>query len=131
MKLLLREFVGWMETVHVQSGPCGSPFERPLSPLVLERADFALQLALSSRRPVVMFTRYFSAKGMVAALVLHRAGVKIENVYKGNLDDHDFHRLGSVLARMKTASINFEEGFPRTPYVVREHVAEGKFVFLC
>jgi hypothetical protein len=131
MKSLLIEFVDWAETAHFQGGGCGSVFEQPVSPHALAWADRALELALSSGRPVVLFTRTAPAQSVVAGLVFHRAGVNIENVYNGDLDDDAFDRLTTWLSRIKTARLVFEQGFPPAPGSLTGHVAEGKYVIVC
>ena len=86
--------------------------------------------ALSSGRPVALYTRTASARSVIAALVFHRAGVKIENVYERDLADEDFDRLANVLRGMKRASIRFEEGLPGTQDSMAR-IAAGGFVLLC
>src|SRR5579883_2191086 len=126
MKKLLKELVDWLESAHAQGHPCGFDFEQ--SPHTLAWADAALEL--SSQHPVVLYTRSSSARAVVSGLVLLRAGVKIENVYSGDLDDESFARLTMWLARMSKANLVFFAGLPAPESMTRQ-LAGGRYVFCC
>lgn len=112
MKRLLLQFVSWLEQVYFQRCPCGSEFEHQLSPVVVIKAEVALEWALASRRPVTLFTSTVSAGTVVAALVLRRAQVSIDNVFKGDLDDNSFDRLTRCLAAISQSGLRLVEGEP-------------------
>jgi replicative DNA helicase len=114
-----------------QDGRVGSAFEQAVPLHTLRWAETALELSLSAGQEVVLFTRSVAAESLVAGLAFHRAGVDIEKVYRGDLDDDGFDRLTSCLARMKGAKLLFQDGLPRTPESVAGHVVDGRFVLVC
>lgn len=131
MKQILNKFIDVLELAHLRRAHCGSAFEQRVAPAVLERADFALELALAGGQPLVLFTTPISAQALIAGLVLHRAGVQIANVYNANLDDDGFRRLAIWLTRINSAKLVFEAGLPATPESIARHLAGGRYVMCC
>lgn len=126
MKPLLREFVNSFELAHFQRSPVGLPFESPIPPQSLAWAEKALEFALSTRCAVTLYSRNFSAQAVVAGLVLNRAGVTIDKVYSGELEDTAFARITSTLGAMSKAKMEFVQGWP-TPSQTRR----GQYQFIC
>jgi hypothetical protein len=131
MKLLMHGFINWLEIVHAQGSPIGSPFEQAARTDVLARADAALDTALATRRAVVLFTRGVNPRAITAALVLRRANVEIEKVYLRKLDDDDFAALTRVVGQFAHAELIFNDAAPLWPERVAAAIAERKLVFFC
>jgi hypothetical protein len=131
VKQILKEFIDVLEQAHLHRGPCGSPFEHRLPPLVVAWADAALEVALSSEHPVVLLTRMVPTRAVVSGLVLLRAGVNIKSVYSGDLDEEDFQRLASWLARMSKANFEIAESWPARLKSMAAHLTRGTYVFVC
>jgi hypothetical protein len=73
-------------------------------------AEVALEAALSSQRPVLLATSW-SVKTLLAALVLRRAGVKLEQVFRGDLTDEQFGALADSLRTVKMSRLMVETPF--------------------
>lgn len=129
MSQVPKEFIDALEQAHFRQGPCGSEFELPVPTQVLERANTALAFALTDR-PVMLLARSSPSRAVIARLVLHRAGVSIENVYKNNLSDDDFAKLTVWLTRISKTKLIVVDGLLQALEVVG-HVADGTYVFVC
>ena len=112
MKTILREFIDWLEQAHFRRGLCGSPFEQPVSSVLVLKAEAALARALASGQPVTLFTTTVNARALLAGLVFRRSGVSIQNVFQANLDDGDFDRLTRCLAQVNRSGLELVEGEP-------------------
>ena len=110
MKTLLRQFVDWCEVTHSKRGPCGSPFESAVSPVLVLKAQAALEWTVASGQPVTLFTSDISAETLLAGLVLRRSGVAVGKIFRGDLDDNDFARLTHCLAEIKRSGLQIVEG---------------------
>jgi hypothetical protein len=131
LKPLLRDLVDWVEEAHWRRGPISSPFDQTLPPEALAWAEKAIELARTSSRPVILFTRRASPQSVVAGLALRGSGINVSTIYSGTLEDDDFSRLENWLVSAKTADITIEaEPFPRKQ-VVSLAISEGKFVLIC
>jgi hypothetical protein len=85
--------------------------EPPPGELVL--AEMALQAALDGDRPVI-FGSSLPVRSVVSALVLRRAGVTLEDIFRGNLSDSQFTALADTLraVRMSKLMIESPDGQP-------------------
>lgn len=107
-KPILREFVSWLETAYGQAERAtASEFGVEAPPESLVMAEVALEAALDSQRPVFLATSA-SIKSLLAALVLRRAGVKLEQVFRGNLSDEQFGALADALRTVKMSKLMIE-----------------------
>jgi len=107
-KPILREFVSWLETAYGQAeGSTTNEFgvEPPPEPLAM--AEVALEAAITSQRAVLLATSG-SMKSLLAALVLRRAGVKLEQVCQGNLSDEQFGALADALRVVRMSKLMIE-----------------------
>jgi hypothetical protein len=112
MKLLLHAFVDWLECCDLNCGPCGSPFEEPVDPVLLMKAETALDWARASGKSVELFTTTIDPKPLLAALVLGRARVNVESVFQGELDDDDFERLASSVSDISRSGLILVQDYP-------------------
>lgn len=104
-KPILREFVSWLETAYGQAeGSTTTEFGVEPPPETLAMAEVALKAALGSQRPVLLATSW-SMKSLLAALVLRRAGVRLEQVCQGNLSDEQFGALADALRTVKMSKL--------------------------
>ncbi len=108
MKTLLKELVVWMDCTYGH-GPTGAEFELSVPPDVMSKAETALDLALSGQGRVVIFTGATSPRPVIANLVFHHTGIRMENVFQGDLDDAAFDTLADFLRRVKSARLVFKE----------------------
>jgi hypothetical protein len=107
-KPILREFVSWLEDAN------GHPARATASEFGVEppgeslaMAEVALEAATNSQRPVFLATSA-SIKSLLAALVLRRAGVKLEQVCQGNLSDEQFGAIADALRAVKMSKLMIE-----------------------
>lgn len=107
-KPILQEFVSWLEAAY------GHPARATASEFGVEppgeslaMAEVALEAAVSSQQPVLLASSW-SVKSLVAALVLRRAGVKLEQVFRGNLSDEQFGALADALRTVKVSKLMIE-----------------------
>jgi hypothetical protein len=107
-KPILREFVSWLETAygHPERG-ADSEFGAEPPPEPLAMAEVALEATISSQQPVLLATSA-SIKSLLAALILRRAGVKLEQVCQGNLSDEQFGALADALRAVKMSKLMIE-----------------------
>ncbi|HRZ47531.1 MAG TPA: hypothetical protein P5555_20335 [Candidatus Paceibacterota bacterium] len=110
----MREFVSWLEAAYGQAErAAASEFGVEAPPESLVMAEVALEAALGSQRPVFLATSA-SIKSLLAALVLRRAGVKLEQVFQGDLSDEQFTALADALRalRMSRLMVEMPNGLP-------------------
>ena len=69
MKALLREMIDWLETCHFLRGPCGSVFEEHIEPVLVAKAEVALEWATACDHPVELFTSTIDPRPLLAAVV--------------------------------------------------------------
>jgi len=105
MSLLLFEFVQWVESSY------GHPQNRKSSDFAIEppqgtlaMAEMAFEAGLNSNTPVIL-TIGIPLKSIIASLVLRRAGIKIEQIYKGNFTDEQFDALTSTLTKLRKSNL--------------------------
>ena len=108
MKPLLKELVVWMDS-NYGCGPTGAEFELSVPADVMTKAETALDLALSGPMTVVLSTGTASPRPVIANLVFHHTGIRIENVFQGDLDDAAFDTLADFLRRVKSARLIFRK----------------------
>jgi hypothetical protein len=118
MKSLLLEFVDWLENCHFRRAPCGSPFEDQIAPVLLMKAEIALNWARTSHVPVELFTTTVSAMALLAGLVSNKSRLSVESVFRGELDDGAFERLTTCLSEIRRSGLILLEGCP-PPAVAR------------
>ena len=125
----LRGLVDWLEGAHLRGRATDSDFEQSVPPHVLAWTERALDLALSSQCPVVLYTRSVSAHALVSALVFSRAGIQLEDVYNQRLTDAEFDRLATTLAQINRSGLRIAEGWPSAS--IAEYTLGDSYVFLC
>ena len=107
-KPILREFVSWLETAYGQAERAtASEFDVEAPPESLVMAEVALEAALGSQRPVLLATSG-SIKSVLAGAVLRRAGIKLEQVFQGDLSDKQFVALADGLRAVTASSLLIE-----------------------
>ena len=111
MKPQLVKFIEWLEQVY-RRGPCGSAFEQPVPPVLVIKAEAMLQWALSTGRPVELFTTNVSAKALLAGLIFRRSRVAADIAIQGKMDDGDFERLTRCLYEIRHSGFKLVEGPP-------------------
>lgn len=110
-KPILREFVRWLEAAYGHpERAAASEFGVEAPPESLAMAEVALEAAMNSQRPVLLATSA-SIKSLLAALVLRRAGVRLEHVAQGNLSDEQFGALAEALRTVKMSKLMIETPF--------------------
>ena len=107
-KPILREFVRWLEAAYGHpERAAASEFGVEPSPESLAMAEVALEAAISSQRPVLLATSG-SIKSVLAGAVLRRAGIKLEQVFQGDLSDMQFVALADGLRAVRASSLLIE-----------------------
>jgi hypothetical protein len=112
MKPLLMHFINWLEDVDSQRGPCDSAFEQKVPSALVIQAEAMLQWALSTGRPVELFTTDISAKALLAGLIFRRSRVAAETAMQGKMDDGDFERLTRCIYEISHSGFKLVEGPP-------------------
>ncbi len=107
----LKDLVNWIEQAHTREGPCGSHFETPVATVLAIKAEAALAWTLATGQPVVVFTGNVSAKAVLAALVLRRSGVSLQNIFH-NLEEEHFERMTCCLAEIRRSGLEILDGPP-------------------
>ena len=69
-----------------------------------------LEAAISSQRPVLLATSG-PIKSVLASAVLRRAGIKLEQVFQGDLSDKQFVALAEALRTVKMSKLMIETPF--------------------
>lgn len=107
-KPILQEFLTWMEVAYGHpEGGTSSEFVVQPPPETLAFAEMALEAALRGDRPVVLGTDV-TVKSVLGALVLKRAGVKVEHVLEGCLTEDQFVALADTLREVKNSRLLLE-----------------------
>jgi hypothetical protein len=108
MKSILQGFVGWLELAYgnAERG-AASEFAIEPPPGALAVAQVALDAAVNSEQPVVLGTSV-PVKAVIAALVLRRAGVTLEEVFQGSLTDGQFTALADALRALRMSGLMVE-----------------------
>jgi rhodanese-related sulfurtransferase len=105
---ILPEFVAWLETAYGDpERGAGSKFAVGPPPETLAIAEVALEAALKGDRPV-LFATSGPVRSVIAALVLRRAGVTLEQVFRAELTDAHFDALADALRTVKTSGLLIE-----------------------
>jgi hypothetical protein len=112
MKPLLQEFIDWLETCYRQRAPCGSPFEAQVEPALAAKAGIALDWAMASHEAVELFTTTIDPRPLLAALILHKSGVDLESVFRGELEDRTFPWLTGCLVQIAKSQFRLIPGHP-------------------
>ena len=105
MSLLLFEFVRWLESSygHPQNGKL-SDFAIEPPPETLAMAEMAFEVAINSNSTVSLATQV-SLKSIVSFLILHRAGITIDQIYEGNFTDDQFDALTYTLTTLRKSNL--------------------------
>lgn len=93
LKPLLREFLTWLEGRSMGVCQPGSPFDQPLGPGALAKAQEAVELAQASGGEVTLFTNGIPAQAVVASLVFSRAGFGADRMAQEELTQVEGDRL--------------------------------------
>ena len=106
---MLREFVDWLEESHMhpRQGRT-SAFAMVPSPEMLAVPQCALDYALNTNRPALLSTGADSLKPIIAALVLRRAGIELEQVFQGGFTDDQFTALTDTVRTVKNFKLMIE-----------------------
>lgn len=107
-KPILREFVNWLENVYghpERAADSEFGLEPPPEPLAM--AEVALEAAIGRQLPVLLATSG-SVKAVIAGVVLRRAGVRLEQVFEGNLSDDHFRALADALQTVSMSKLMIE-----------------------
>ena len=105
MSLLLVEFVRWLESSYgnPQNGKL-SDFAIEPPPETLAMAEMAFEVAINSNSTVSLATQV-SLKSIVSFLILHRAGITIDQIYEGNFTDDQFDALTYTLTTLRKSNL--------------------------
>lgn len=107
-KPILRQFVGWLEHAYghpERAADCEFGVEPPPESLAI--AEVALEAAIRSQLPVILATSG-PVKAVIAGVVLRRAGVRLEQVFQGDLTDEQFVALADALMAVKMSKLMVE-----------------------
>jgi hypothetical protein len=108
IKPILRQFVSWMENVygHLNQGAASEfALEPPASVMALP--ECALELALSSKRPVFLASTV-PVRSIISALFLRRAGITMQQVFRAELTEEHFDALADALGTAKNSRLLIE-----------------------
>lgn len=108
MKPVLEEFLTWMEG-SFGNGHRGAANEFAVEPPpeALAVAQVAVDAAVNDDQPVVLGTSV-PVRGVIAALLLHRAGITLEEVFQGSMDDRQFTALTDALRALRNSKLMVE-----------------------
>jgi hypothetical protein len=108
---ILREFVAWMEGAfgNAERG-AASEFGVELPPDSLGVAQIALEAALDGDRPVLLGSS-LPMRSIIGPLILRRAGVTLDDIYRGCLSDAQFTALADTLRAVKMSKLLIESPF--------------------
>ena len=108
IKKILQEFVTWLESAYGNAEwSAASEFAKDLPLEALAMAEVVMEAALKLKRPV-LFATNAPVKSVIGALVMRRAGVKLEHVYQGNFTDEQFQSLTDNIVAVKTSILLIE-----------------------
>jgi len=107
-KPILKEFVAWLETAfgNAERG-AASEFGMELPPDSLGVAQIALEVALDGDRPVLLGSS-LPMRSIIGPLILRRAGVTLDDIYRGCLLDVQFTALADTLRAVKMSKLMIE-----------------------
>ncbi len=71
--------------------------------------NFAHKVAVSSQKPVLMFSLEMSKEQLVDRLLAMESGVNAFNLRTGNLTDADFEKIGNALGTLSEAQIYIDD----------------------
>lgn len=108
IKSILRKFVTWLEFAYGDAEwGAASEFAMEPPPEALVMAEIAMEASLKLKRPI-LFATDSSVKSVIGALVMRRAGVKLEQVYQGEFSDAQFEALTDNVMAVKTSILLVE-----------------------
>lgn len=114
MKPVLEAFLEWMERSYGHGQPgAASEFAVEAPPEAMAVAQVAVDAAVNGEQPVLLGTSV-SVKAVIAALVLRRAEVTLEEVFDGRMSDGQFTALADALRalRMSRLMVEMPNGLP-------------------
>lgn len=108
MKPILEEFLEWLERSlgHGQPG-VASEFAVEAPPEALAVAQVAVDAAVNSGQPVLLGSSV-PVKVVIAALLLRRAGITLEEVFQGRLSGGQFMALADALRALRRSRLMIE-----------------------
>lgn len=102
---LLRDFLTWLEGVSMGVCQPGSPFDLPLDPRIVAKAQEAVNLAQASGEEVALFTAGIPAQPIIAQLVFHRAGFGADRIAQGELTQAEGDGLLEAVQTLATCKL--------------------------
>lgn len=108
VKPILGEFLEWLERFFGQ-GQSGvaSEFAIDPPPEAVAIAQVAVDAAVNSGQPVILGTSV-PARAVIAAMLLRRAGITLEEVFQGSLTDGQFTALADTLRALRKSKLMIE-----------------------
>ena len=108
-KTILCEFVEWLEESQMcPSQGRKSEFAAQPSPEMLALPQCAFDYALSTNRPALLSTGAGSLKPVIAALILKRSGIELEQVFQSGFTDDQFEALIDIVGAVKNSKLMIE-----------------------
>jgi hypothetical protein len=108
VKFVLKEFVAWLETAYGNAvRGAASEFGMDLPPDSLGVAEIALVAALNGDRPVLLGSS-LPMRSIIGPLILRRAGITLDDIYRGCLSDAQFTALADTLRAVKMSKLLIE-----------------------
>ncbi len=83
----------------------GSPFDLPLDPRIVAKAQEAVDLAQASGEEVALFTGGIAPQAIIAQLVFHRAGFGADRIAQGELTQVEGERLLKAVQTLATCKL--------------------------
>lgn len=105
MKPLLRDFLTWLEGVSMGVCQPGNPFDLPLDPGIVVKAQEAVELAQASGEEVALFTAGIPAQPIIAQLVFRRAGFGADRIVQGELTQAEGDGLLEAVQTLATCKL--------------------------
>ena len=105
LKPLLREFLTWLEGVSMGVCQPGSPFDLPLDPRIVAKAQEAVDLAQASGSEVTLFTNGIPVQAIIAQLVFLRAGFGADRIVQGELTQAEGDGLLEAVQTLATCKL--------------------------
>jgi hypothetical protein len=105
LKPLLRDFLTWLEGVSMGVCQPGSPFDLPLDPRIVAKAQEAVDLAQASGEEVALFTGGIAPQAIIAQLVFHRAGFGADRIVQGELTQKEGDGLLEAVQTLATCNL--------------------------
>jgi hypothetical protein len=115
IKNLLRAFLEWLEGRSMGVCQPGSPFDLPLDPGIVAKAQQAVDMAQASSGEVTLFTNGIPVQAVVASLVFSQAGFGADRMAQGELTQAEHEGLLKAVQTLASSRLLVAKGGSPAP----------------